>query len=69
MLHAALVENDKVFLHGIPGIGKSEIAKAYAKNHKKDYTNILYFIYSGDLKRDIADLQFADDQEGEDEEK
>ena len=69
MLHTALEENDKVFLHGIPGIGKSEIAKAYAKNHKKDYTNILYFIYSGDLKRDIADLQFADDQEGEDEEK
>jgi len=68
-LHAALAENDKVFLQGIPGIGKSEIAKAYAKNHKKDYTNILYFIYSGDLKRDIADLQFADDQEGEDEEK
>ena len=66
-LHDALMENDKVFLQGIPGIGKSEIAKAYAKAHKKYYTNILYFIYGGDLKRDIADLQFADDQESDDE--
>ena len=68
-LHEALEKNDKVFLQGIAGIGKSEIAKAYAKSHKKEYTNILYFIYSGSLKRDIADLQFADDRETEDEEK
>ena len=68
-LHEALEKIDKVFLQGIPGIGKSEIAKAYAKLHKKDYTNILYFIYSGSLHRDIADLQFADDKETEDEEK
>lgn len=66
-LHDILVANGKVFLHGIPGIGKSELAKAYAKLHKKDYTNILYFTYSGSLKRDIADLQFADDLEGDDE--
>ena len=25
-LHTALIENSKVFLHGIPGVGKSEIA-------------------------------------------
>ena len=68
-LHDTLSENDKVFLQGIPGIGKSEIAKAYAKLHKKEYTNILYFIYSGSLKRDIANLQFTDDSEKEDEEK
>ena len=66
-LHSALVDNSKVFLHGIPGIGKSELAKAYAKQHKKDYTNILYFIYSGSLKRDIAELQFADDLASDDE--
>ena len=66
-LHAALIQNGKVFLHGIPGVGKSEIAKAYAKEHKKEYTNILYITYTGDLKRDIADLIFADDLPGEDE--
>ena len=66
-LHAALLENGKVFLHGIPGVGKSEIAKAYAKEHRKEYTNILYFTYTGDLKRDIVGLIFADDLAGEDE--
>lgn len=68
-VHAALEQNGKIFLQGIPGIGKSEIAKAYAKNYKKEYTNILYFLYSGSLKRDIAELQFADDRDGEDEDK
>ena len=48
--------------HGIPGIGKSELAKAYAKEHKKEYTNILYLSYSGSLKKDISDLPFADDR-------
>ena len=60
-LHAMLTEKGKVFLCGIPGIGKSELAKAYAKVHKKDYTNILYLTYSGDLKRDVTNLIFSDD--------
>ncbi len=66
-LHTSLIENGKVFLHGIPGVGKSEIAKAYAKEHRKEYTNILYFTYTGDLKRNIAGLIFADDLPGDDE--
>lgn len=61
-LHELLEENGKVFIHGIPGIGKSELAKAYAKNHQKDYTNILYISYSGSLKKDITELPFADDR-------
>lgn len=60
-LHQALTEHSKVFLRGIPGIGKSEIAKAYAKAHKKEYTNVLFLSYTGDLKADIANLIFADD--------
>ena len=48
-------------MQGIPGIGKSELAKAYAKKHKKDYTNIIYINYSGNLKADIVNLDFADD--------
>src|SRR5699024_6336948 len=43
------------------GIGKSELAKAYAKTYRKKYTNILYLMYSGDLRQDIIDLDFADD--------
>lgn len=48
-LHTILEENSKVFLYGIAGIGKSELAKAYAKQYKKYYTNILYTEYTGDL--------------------
>ena len=60
-LHAILEENSKVFLYGIAGIGKSELAKAYAKTYRKEYTNILYLMYSGNLRQDIIDLDFADD--------
>ena len=60
-LHELLVDHSKVFLHGIPGIGKSELAKAYAKQHNKEYTNILNMNYVGDLKQNITDMDFADD--------
>ena len=60
-LHAMLEENLHVFLYGIAGIGKSELAKAYAKQYKKHYTNILYVEYTGDLHQDITDMDFIDD--------
>ena len=60
-LHALLVDHSKVFLHGIPGIGKSELAKAYAKQYGKEYTNVIYVNYPGDLKQAVIDLDFADD--------
>ena len=61
MLHELLLEHGKEFLHGIAGIGKSELAKAYAKQHRKEYTNVLYLTYTGNLMQDIADMDFADD--------
>lgn len=61
VLHSLLEKESKVFLSGIAGIGKSELAKAYALQYKKEYTNILYLTYSGDLKQDITDMDFADD--------
>ena len=60
-LHEVLTRHHVLFLEGLAGIGKSEIAKAYAREHKKEYTNILYIMYSGDLRRDITDMYFADD--------
>ena len=60
-LHDTLRKHGKVFLRGIPGIGKSEIAKAYAKRYRKEYTNVIYITYSGSLKDDIINLDFADD--------
>ena len=55
-----------MFLHGIPGIGKSELAKAYAKRYESEYTNILYIPCDSDLRNAIIDLDFADDLAEED---
>lgn len=60
-LYEFLCSKGKVFVQGIAGIGKSELAKAYAKKYDKEYTNIMYITYSGDLKNDIVNLDFADD--------
>jgi tetratricopeptide (TPR) repeat protein len=60
-LHTMFEENRHIFLYGIAGIGKSELAKAYAKQYRKQYTNILYMEYTGNLHQDIADMDFIDD--------
>ena len=60
-LYTMLEENRHVFLCGIAGIGKSELAKAYAKRYMRHYTNILYVEYTGDLHQDITDMDFIDD--------
>ena len=60
-LHTALQDHSRVFISGFAGIGKSELAKAYAKKFKKEYRNILYFNYHGSLKKSITDMDFAGD--------
>ena len=67
-LQQLLCDHGKVFLQGIAGIGKSELAKAYVKQHNKEYTNILYLVYTGDLKQDIIDIDFTDDLPNDDDE-
>ena len=67
-LHELLVKERKIFLHGIAGIGKSELVKAYTKKYKKNYRNILYIPYSGSLKQDITNLDFVDDLQEDNEE-
>ncbi|MDE6601331.1 MAG: ATP-binding protein [Lachnospiraceae bacterium] len=44
-LHILLTDEGKVFLHGIAGIGKSELAKAYAKLYRKN-TPISFTLYT-----------------------
>ena len=58
-----------VFIKGIAGIGKSEFAKYYAEIHKKDYVNIIYLMYSGNLKNDIPNMHFIDDEQSDSREK
>lgn len=67
-LHELLRNHGKVFLHGIPGIGKSELAKAYASRYAKEYTNILFIPCRGSLLQALASLDFADDRPEDEEE-
>lgn len=60
-VHTLLETKGKVFIYGIAGIGKSELAKAYAEQYRKSYTNILYLNYSGNLKQDITNMDFIED--------
>lgn len=52
--------NSSVFLTGMGGIGKSEIAKAYAKDHRDKYKTVIFANYESDLKQMFAsDKTFA----------
>jgi len=60
-LHDLLSENNKIFVCGIPGIGKSEFVKAYAEKYKDNYAQILYLSYEGSLKDLIIEVDLSDD--------
>ena len=53
-INAVLKEHDVVFVSGIAGIGKSELVKQYVCAHKKEYDNVLYWVYDGSLETAIA---------------
>ncbi|MBO5082900.1 MAG: AAA family ATPase [Lachnospiraceae bacterium] len=57
----ALQDHNPVFITGTAGMGKSELAKTYAKKNEKKYTNIIHLFYDGDLKKCIAHMEFSDD--------
>ena len=61
-LHELLQTKGKVFINGIAGMGKSELAKAYAFEHRRKYSNILFLSYGGSLFDLIADMDFVDDR-------
>ncbi|WP_251387741.1 hypothetical protein [Mediterraneibacter agrestimuris] len=50
-----------IFLEGIGGIGKSELAKYYANHYKKQYSNVIYLRYNESLRRTILEMDFLDD--------
>ena len=66
-LRQELNSRGNVFVHGLPGIGKSELAKAYAHTYRDAYTNIFYLPFSGSLWKTIAAVTARDDLPVDDE--
>lgn len=56
-----LQDNHVLFISGIAGIGKSEFARFYANKNRRKYTNIIYWYYTGDLRKNVIQMDFADD--------
>lgn len=68
-IHNYMEQLSCLFLEGIGGIGKSELAKRYAATYRKEYGNIIYLRYVDSLEKTIAGLNFVDDERDMSEEK
>lgn len=53
-IHTRLQQNPVLFLHGIGGIGKSELAKQYAKKYVYEYDTVIFAPYVTDMVSLIA---------------
>lgn len=60
-IHQLLCKEHCLFLEGIGGIGKSELAKCYVKRYQREYTHVIYLRFRGTIKRTILELDFIDD--------
>jgi len=61
-IHQKLSETPCLFLEGIGGIGKSELAKQFGKRYEEEYDNVLFIRYAGNLRKTITRLEFIDDK-------
>ncbi len=55
-LHAVVSDNSTIIITGVAGIGKSELVRAYSKEHQKEYQYFGYYFYSGSLKDIIVNV-------------
>ena len=58
-IHEKFKETDTIFLSGIGGIGKSELAKHYAKMYENEYDAIIFAPFVNDVKMMIADDNYV----------
>jgi len=55
-IHEAFSNGSRaVYLEGIGGIGKSELAKQYAIRYQSDYDTVVFFTYNGSLRQALID--------------
>lgn len=54
-IHTAFEDRNVVFLHGMGGIGKSELARQYWKKHKDFYSTVVFARYDNSIASLIAD--------------
>ena len=60
-----LEAENKIFIYGVGGIGKSEFVKKFIKDNKSNFTNILFITYADSLKNTIAGINFKGDNPDE----
>lgn len=48
-IHGMLQQEHVLFLHGMGGIGKSELAKGYAKTYAQDYDTVIFANYTDSI--------------------
>lgn len=60
-----LEAEEKIFIYGVGGIGKSEFVKKFIKDNKSDFTNILFITYADSLKNTVAGINFKGDKQDE----
>lgn len=60
-----LEAEEKIFIYGVGGIGKSEFVKRFIKDNKSEFTNILFITYADSLKNTIAGVNFNGDKSDE----
>lgn len=60
-----LEAEEKIFIYGVGGIGKSEFVKKFIKENKSDFTNVLFITYADSLKNTIAGINFKGDKSDE----
>ncbi|MCQ2442131.1 MAG: ATP-binding protein [Oscillospiraceae bacterium] len=58
-----LEEEHQLFLTGVAGIGKKELAKQYVKLHRKEYVNCIYLRFHSSYYDTIADMWHSDDRQ------
>lgn len=61
-IYERLSAGQYLFLEGIGGIGKSELAKQYGRQYKDAYGHILFIRYTESLRKTITQLEFVDDK-------